>query len=72
MEHEQTLDYPGDAAMVRDMIKEQMRSQVDFESAMDTGGGMGSADLWLSIDGVEYFISVRPATPTPARQKAPE
>lgn len=53
------LDYPMDAADVRDLIRDMMRSQVDEGSPMDTGGGCGAADLWLSLGGLEFYISVR-------------
>lgn len=31
----------------------------DRNTVIDTGRGMGSADFWMKINGVEYFISVR-------------
>lgn len=55
------LDYPMDAMQVRDLIRDMLRSQVDEGSSMDTGGGFGSADLWVSFGGVEFFVSVKPA-----------
>ena len=66
------LNYPGDAAQVRDLIKDQMQTQVDFGSAMDTGGGMGSADLWLVIDGAEYLVNVKPCGQSASKPKADE
>lgn len=54
------LDYPADAAQVRDLIREMLKSQVDHGSSMDTGGGLGSADLWVSFGGVEYYVCVKP------------
>ena len=54
------VDYPGDAAHVRDLIREMMRSQVDVGSGMDGGGGFGSADLWLTVAGHEFFVNVKP------------
>ena len=63
------LNYPGNAAQVRDLIADQMRTQVDFGSAMDTGGGMGSADLWLMIDGTEYLVNVKPCGPSASKPK---
>lgn len=52
-----SLDYPPDAAKVRDMIAERMRD-VDPDAGSESGGGMGCADLWLTVDGIEYAISV--------------
>lgn len=53
------LDYPEDAAQVRDLIRQMLQSQVDHGSHMDQGGGMGSADLWATFGGVEYVITVQ-------------
>lgn len=53
------LDYPQDAAQVRDLIRDMMQTQVDHGTSMDTGGGLGSADLWMKFGGKEYFISVQ-------------
>lgn len=54
------IDYPEDAAQVRDLIREMLSSQVDEGSGMDTGGGFGQADLWVMFGGVEYFVTVKP------------
>jgi hypothetical protein len=56
------LDYPGDAAQVRDLIREYLKPQVDHGSSMDGGGGLGSADLWLTLGGVEYIVTVKRPT----------
>ena len=54
------MGYPRDAGMLRDEIRDYLRKAVaDEGSSMDTGGGMGSADLWVVIDGREYFISIK-------------
>jgi hypothetical protein len=53
------LDYPGDAAQVRDLIRDLLCSQADQGSGMDTGGGMGSADLCVKLGGVEYIVTVQ-------------
>lgn len=55
------INYPKDAAQVRDLIREMLRSQVDQGSSMDTGGGFGGADLWASFGGTEFIICVKPA-----------
>jgi hypothetical protein len=54
-----SLDYPADAAQVRDLIRQMLQSQVDYGSHIDQGGGMGSADLWATFGGVEYVITVQ-------------
>lgn len=44
--------YPKHAAQVRDLIVDLLKSQADHGKAMDTGGGMEQADLWVWIDAV--------------------
>lgn len=53
------INYPQDAAMIRDLIKDMLMSQSDTGSSADTGGGLGSADLWMTFGNVEYLINVR-------------
>ena len=55
------MDCPRDAVQVRDQIRDAMRTQVDHNSARDTGGGLGSADVWLWFGGVEYVVTVKPS-----------
>lgn len=40
-------------------IIEALKTIVDKGTSIDTGGGLGSRDIWATIDGVEYYISVR-------------
>lgn len=55
------MDYPIDAMHVRNLIAEMMRSQVDQGTEdMDTGGGFGAADLWMTIGGTEFIVTVKP------------
>lgn len=54
------VDYPEDATQVRNLIREMMKSQVDHESSMDGGGGLGCADLWMTFGGKEFIITVKP------------
>lgn len=54
------MDAPQDALQIRDLIRDMLASQADHESSMDTGGGFGEADLWMSFGGTEYHITVRP------------
>lgn len=58
---EKTLNYPMGAASVRDEIRSVLRNTiVDHGSAMDGGGGFGSADLWIWVGGKEYLVTVKP------------
>lgn len=63
------LNYPEDAAGVRNLIREMLQSQVDHGTHMDGGGGFGSADLWATFGGQEFIITVQPTnkfgTPVP-------
>lgn len=40
-------------------IRSFLDSLKDEGTAIDSGGGDGSADLWVTVQGVEYFINVR-------------
>lgn len=53
------LNYPEDAASLRDEIRELLSTVRDHGTSADTGGGMGSADLWVTVQGVEYYINVK-------------
>lgn len=53
------LDYPRDAAGLRDEISELLNSVRDHGTSSDTGGGMAQADLWVTVQGIEYFITVK-------------
>lgn len=65
-----TLNYPEDAMQVRNLIREMMRSQVDEGTSMDGGGGLGSADLWMTIGGHEFIVTVQPV-PKPKQRSQP-
>lgn len=54
------VDYPGDACAARNLIRDAMRPYVDKGTSMDGGGGFGQADLWMTVGGVEYLVSVKP------------
>jgi hypothetical protein len=55
------IDYPRGAASLRDEIRAMLKSSIaDQDSSMDTGGGMGVADLWVWVDGKEYCVTVKP------------
>ena len=42
----------------------------DHGTEIDTGGGMGEADLWVKIGGVEWFITVRKSNNQIAKENA--
>lgn len=64
-------DCPKDALSVRDEIAAAMKPHVNHGSAMDTGGGFGSADLWLQIGDCEYYVTVKPSRKLPPLKRAP-
>jgi len=39
-------------------IEAALRSVADEGTNIDTGGGLGSRDFWVKIDGTEFFIQV--------------
>ncbi len=60
---------PTDSAIeLRDAIKRLLSPHVDAHSSGDTGEGFGSADLCVTINEREYWISVKPggAHPKPS------
>ncbi len=48
------------ALMIREELRPMLKAIADEGSGMDSGGGMGSADLWFWVGGVEYAINIRP------------
>ena len=40
-------------------LRQMLFSVADEGTGIDSGGGDGSADLWVTIQGVEYFITAR-------------
>lgn len=47
------------AALIRDEIKEFLSDINDKGTSLDTGGGDNLADVWVTIDGVEYMVTVK-------------
>ena len=39
-------------------LRELLRSVKDEGSAIDSGGGDGTGDMWVTVGGVEYYIRV--------------
>ena len=45
--------------LFRDELATLLRGTLaDVGTSMDTGGGPGKADLWVTSGGVEYFVTV--------------
>ena len=45
-----------------------LRSIADEGTAIDSGGGDGTGDLWVTVQGVEYFVSIRKSNKQLARE----
>lgn len=42
-------------------LRNLLKSIADEGTNIDSGGGDGMADLWVTIDGVEYYIAIKPS-----------
>lgn len=40
-------------------IRNLLKPVVDEGTGIDSGGGDGMADLWATVDGVEYYIAIK-------------
>lgn len=49
-------------------IREFLSSVKDEGSSIDSGCGDGYADLWVTVQGIEYFINVRKSNNQLARE----
>lgn len=50
-----------DACVIRDEIKAFLKqAAADEGSSLDTGGGLGGADLWFTVGGREYILNIKP------------
>lgn len=48
------------------LVKETLRDNYTF---VDSGYGLGSADLWVIVDGVEIYINMRPSNREMAKEE---
>lgn len=57
-------------ATFRDELRELLRGTIaDTGTHLDSGGGDGQADLWVTCGGVEFFITVQRSGAQLARDK---
>ena len=50
---------PDDVAQIRKEIAAFIRSALaDEGTAIDAGGGFGGFDLWFTVGGIEYVLTV--------------
>lgn len=52
-------------------VRRFLASIKDTGTSIDSGSGDGCADLWVTVDGVEYFISMRRSNRQLAREGKP-
>lgn len=56
-------------AAFRDELRALLRTTLaDQGTSIDTGGGDGMADLWVTCGGVEFFITIRKSNGQIARE----
>ena len=57
------------ATAIRDEIRDFLEEINDEGTSLDTGGGDNLADVWVTIDGTEYLVTVK-ALPKPLARPA--
>ena len=65
-------DWDKSALVLAQEISAMLKNIVDEGTAIDSGGGDGSADLWATVDGKEYFINVRKSNGQLKKEGVPE
>ncbi len=51
-----------DACTIRDELRQFIKkAMADEGSGMDSGGGVGGADLWFKVGGQEFYMHIRPS-----------
>lgn len=51
-------------------LREILQNVKDQGTSIDSGGGDGTGDLWVTVGGVEYFVSIRLSNNQLAKQNA--
>jgi hypothetical protein len=44
-------------------LRNLLKAVVDENTSIDSGGGDGMADLWATVDGIEYYIAIKRSKP---------
>lgn len=50
-----------------DKVRAALETVKDEGTEIDSGSGMGSVDFWVTIDGREYFVEIKPSKKQLAR-----
>jgi len=53
------LGWRTDHFEIAGLLRALLKSLIDDGTGMDSGGGADAADLWFTVCGVEYFLTVR-------------
>lgn len=55
-----SFDSPPAAALdFADQLRDWLETVKDAGTAIDSGGGFGARDLWVTVGGHEHFISIK-------------
>lgn len=49
-------------------LRNMLKSVADEGTHIDSAGGDGCADLWVTVQGVEYYIAIKPSAKNQERQ----
>lgn len=61
----------NDVYTIRDELRSMIQSAMaDEGSAVDSESGNGEGDLWFTVDGIEYYLTVRKSNAQIAREAA--
>lgn len=53
------VEWDNRPASLASEIREFLKTVRDQGTPIDSGGGDGCADLWVTVQGVEYYITVQ-------------
>lgn len=53
------VDVSPDAITIREELRAFLQTIVDEGTHIDSGGGLGQADLWPRIGGKEFLVTVK-------------
>lgn len=59
-----------EAGDVAAKIRTQLETIKDEGTKIDSGSGMGSSDIWVTIDGVEWYIEIKKSLKQLTKEKS--
>lgn len=69
--HLRPADWDNRPAGLADELRAFLKSVKDEKTEIDSGSGDGHADLWVTVQGIEYFVSVRKSNKQLAKEGRP-